>query len=177
MGDTSNSTSPTTPSSGRLAVASILGVKGLRGGLRVEALTDWPERIAQDAEVWLDAAVEPTRIERVERGGRTLVVYLEGINSREGAEALVGRYLEMPPRALPDGAYYWDDLIGLSVHDPRGREVGELVEIFRAGENEVYRIVGPAGERLVPALRSVVLEIDLAAGRMTVADDDSVEVR
>ena len=104
-------------------------------------------------------------------------MYLAGIDSRDAADAIVGRYLEMPPHELPEGAYYWDDLIGLEVCDPRGAVVGELVEIFRAGENEVYRIVGPAGERLVPALKHAVLEIDLAAGRMTVADDDAVEVR
>lgn len=89
---------------------------------------------------------------------------------------MVGRYVEMPPHELPEGAYYWDDLVGLEVRDPRGAVVGELVEIFRAGENEVYRIVGPAGERLVPALKTVVLGIDLAGGRITVADDDAIEV-
>jgi 16S rRNA processing protein RimM len=104
-------------------------------------------------------------------------VYLAGIATREAADAVVGRYLEMPPHELPEGAYYWDDLVGLEVRDPRGGVVGELVEIFRAGENEVYRIVGPGGERLVPALKRVVLQIDLAAGLMTVADDDAVEVR
>ena len=93
------------------------------------------------------------------------------------ADAVVGRYLEMPPHGLPEGAYYWDDLVGLEVLDPRGDVVGELVEIFRAGENEVYRVVGPAGERLVPALKTAVLQIDLVAGRMTVADDDAIEVR
>jgi 16S rRNA processing protein RimM len=140
-------------------------------------LTDWPERIAAGAEVWLDGASAPAHIDRIEAGGRTLVVYLAGIATREAAEAVVGRYLEMPPHELPEGAYYWDDLVGLEVRDPRGAVVGELVEIFRAGENEVYRIVGLAGERLVPALKSVVLEIDLAGGRMTVADDDAIEVR
>jgi 16S rRNA processing protein RimM len=177
MDATSNSTSSTTPSSGRLAVARILGVKGLRGGLRVETLTDFPERLAPKAEVWLDGATEPSTIARVEAGGRTLVLYLAGVETRETADAIIGRYLEMPPHALPDGAYYWDDLVGLEVRDPRGDVVGELVEVFRAGENEVYRIVGPGGERLIPALRSVVLDIDLAAGRMTVADDDALEVR
>lgn len=104
-------------------------------------------------------------------------MYLAGISTREAADSVVGRYLEMPPHDLPEGAFYWDDLVGLEVRDPRGGMVGQLVEIFRAGENEVYRIVGAEGERLVPALKSVVLEIDLVARRMTIADDDSVEVR
>lgn len=145
--------------------------------MRLETLTDWPERIAPGAEVWLDGTSSPTHVDRVETGGRTLVAYLGGIDSRDAADAVVGRYLEMAPHELPEGAYYWDDLVGLEVRDPRGAVVGELVEIFRAGENEVYRIVGPSGERLVPALKRVVLELDLDARRMTVADDDAVEVR
>lgn len=78
---------------------------------------------------------------------------------------------------LPEGTWYWDELIGLSVVEPDGRAVGELVEVFRAGGGEVYRVVGPGGERLVPALRSVVLDVDVAAGRMVVAPDDAEEVR
>jgi 16S rRNA processing protein RimM len=105
------------------------------------------------------------------------VIHLDGIESREAAEALKGRYLEVPTRVLEPGSYYWDDLIGLRVEAPDGQPVGELVEVFRAGGNEVYRIVGPSGERLVPALRSVVERIDLEARVMVVAHDDAEEVR
>jgi len=59
-------------------------------------------------------------------------------------------------------------LVGLSVVDEAGAAIGTVVEVFRAGENEVYRIEGPAGELLVPALRQVVREIDLEAGRMVI---------
>jgi 16S rRNA processing protein RimM len=145
--------------------------------VRIESLTDWPERLEAGAEVWVEGDPEATRIDRVETGGRVAVLYLSGVESREAAETLTGRYLEAPARDLPDGAYFWDQLIGLEVRDRRGAVVGELVEIFRAGGNEVYRVLGPTGERLVPALRSAVLEIDLEHGRMTVADDDADEVR
>jgi 16S rRNA processing protein RimM len=90
------------------------------------------------------------------------------VNTREAAAALVGRYLELPARELPEGSYYWHQLQGLRVVDAAGTELGELVEVFRAGENEVYRVVGKDIELLIPALRSVVREIDLAAGRMVV---------
>jgi 16S rRNA processing protein RimM len=113
----------------------------------------------------------------VETGGRVLIIHLDGIDSREAAEGLTGRYLEVPTRELEEGSYYWDDLIGLRVEAPDGTPIGELVEIFRAGGNEVYRIVGPAGERLVPALRSVVQRIDLEAGVVVVAPDEAEEVR
>jgi len=160
-----------------VAIARVLGAKGLKGGIRVETLTDLPDRIAPGVDVWLEDATDPLRIERVESGGRLTVVYLEGIRTREAAEALANRYLEAPARTLAPGEYYWDDLVGLRVQEPNGAEVGELVEIFRAGANEVYRVVGPAGERLVPALRRSVLRIDLEAKLMVIAADEAEEVR
>ncbi len=127
--------------------------------------------------MWPEGDAAPRRIHHVERGGRVLVIHLDGIDSREGAEALAGRYLEVPSRELDAGTYYWDDLVGLRVEGPDGETIGELVEIFRAGGNEVYRVVGPAGERLVPALRGAVERIDLEAGVMVVGPDDAEEVR
>lgn len=117
------------------------------------------------------------RIDRVELGRRTPVLHLDGVASRHAAEALVGTYLEAAPVGLDDDAYYWDDLVGLRVELPDGTLIGELVEVFRAGGNEVYRVVGPAGERLVPALRSVIQRIDLEGSVMVVAPDEAEEVR
>lgn len=113
----------------------------------------------------------------METGGRTTVLHLDRFTTREAAEALSDKYLEAPARDLPDETYYWADLVGLRVEEPDGALVGELVEIFRSGGNEVYRIVGEAGERLVPALRTTVLKIDLDAGLMVIAPDDAEEVR
>lgn len=177
MDDTSSSRSSPTPTERRRAIARILGAKGLDGGVRVELLTDWPERVAPGAEVWIQGSTAPTRIARVESGRRTPVLHLDGVATRDAAEAIVGTYVEAEAMALDDDAYYWDDLVGLRVELPDGMEVGELVEVFRAGGNEVYRVVGGSGERLVPALRSVVHRIDLEAGLMVVAPDDAEEVR
>jgi 16S rRNA processing protein RimM len=155
----------------------VLGAKGLKGGIRVEVLTDFPERLEPDAELWAEGESAPRRIRHVESGGRVPVIHLDGLDTREAAEALAGRYLEVPARPLEAGSYYWDDLVGLRVQSADGTAIGELVEVFRAGGNEVYRVVGPSGERLVPALRSVVHQIDLEAGVMVVAPDEAEEVR
>jgi len=144
--------------------------------VRVEVLTDWPERLAAGVELWPEGEAAPLRISRVETGGRGTVLHFDGVRTREAAEGLAGRYLEAAPHELPEGAYYWTDLVGLRVEEPDGTEVGRLAEIFRTGGNEVYRIEGSDGERLVPALRTVVLRIDLAAGLMVVAPDDAEEI-
>lgn len=159
-----------------MAIARVLGAKGLKGGVRVESLTDVPDRLSPGARVWVGEPPAPIHIERVESGGRLTVLYLEGVTTREAAEALADQYLEAEPRSLGPDEFYWDQLVGLRVEGPDGLHVGELVEVFRAGGNEVYRIVGPAGERLVPALRTQVLRIDLDAGLMVVAADEAEEV-
>ncbi len=174
MAATSSWRSP--PTSERLAVARVAAVKGLAGALKIESLTDFPERLAPGAEVFLEGDAEPRRIAEMNWSGRVPTMRLEGVTTREAAASLVGRYLELPTRPLPDGSYYWHQLEGLQVVDASGAMLGELVEVFRAGENEVYRVVGDRGETLVPAIRSVVREIDLAAGRMVV-ELDSEEVR
>jgi 16S rRNA processing protein RimM len=151
-----------------VAVARVLGAKGLAGAVRIESLTDHPERLTAGEPLWLEGEAEPRRILESAWGGRVPVLRLEGVSDRAAAERLAGRFLEAPPTPLSPGAFYWHQLVGLSVADEAGAELGELVEVFRAGENEVYRIEGPAGELLVPALRDVVRSIDLGARRMVV---------
>jgi len=152
----------------RLAIARVLGAKGLAGALRIESLTDHPERLAAGQSVWIEDEAEPHRILEAGWGGRVPVLQLDRVTDRATAESLAGRYLEAPAQPLAPDTYYWHQLIGLSVTDEAANELGKVVEVFRAGENEVYRIDGPAGELLVPALREVVRSIDLDAGRMVV---------
>lgn len=176
MDDTSSSRSSTTPSRGRRAVARVLGPRGLKGALRVELITDWPEDLAPGARLWDADGGDSWEVASVESGGRVPVLHLAGVTTREAAEALTGRYLAGPARSLEEGRWFWDDLVGLRVEGPRGEAIGELVEVFRAGGNEVYRVVGPSGERLVPALHSAVSRIDIAAGVMVLTGEEPEEV-
>jgi len=146
----------------------VLGAKGLAGSVRIEALTDHPERLAEGESIWIEDEATPRSILEAGWGGRVPFIRLEGISDREAAEGLVGRYLEAPASPLPPDTYYWHQLIGLTAVDEAGSELGQVVEVFRAGENEVYRIEGPDTELLIPALRDVVRSIDLPAGRMVV---------
>jgi 16S rRNA processing protein RimM len=137
--------------------------------MRLELLTDRNDRLTVGASLYVEGEEAPRRIDEVELGGRVPVVRLEGVERREQAEALSGRYLEVEAEPLPAGHYYWHQLVGIRVTDEAGRELGTLVEIFRAGENEVYRVEADGRpELLLPALRDVVREIDLEAGTMTV---------
>jgi 16S rRNA processing protein RimM len=155
--------------SDRLAAARIIGPKGLSGAVRLEVLTDRADRLIVGASLFIEGEEGPRTIHEVELGGRVPVVRLEGIDRREDAEALIGRYLEVEAEPLPPGHYYWHELVGLRVVDEAGHDLGRLVEVFRAGENEVYRVEADGQpELLLPAIRDVIREIDLESSTMTV---------
>lgn len=160
----------------RLAVAYVVGVKGLRGQLKVEPLTDVEERLKPGAPVFIEGEDGARTVSGTEERGRVLVLGLEGIDTREAAQALVGRYLETEARELPPETYYWHELIGISVSDESGRALGSVEEVFRAGENEVFRVTGPDGETLVPAVRGIVTKLDVEQRSMVVRLD-SEELR
>jgi 16S rRNA processing protein RimM len=164
------SSSTSSPTSESLAVARVMGVRGLKGDLRVMTLTDAPEHLAAGELVVVEGETEPREIAEAGISRHGPVLRLTGITDRAQASALIGRHLLAPtgPDELPAGTYWWHELEGLEVVTPDGRVIGQLEEVFRAGANEVYRVVGADGEVLVPALHSIVVKIDLAAGQMTI---------
>jgi 16S rRNA processing protein RimM len=166
------SSSTSSPTSDPLAVARVMGVRGLKGDLRVMALTDTPERLGVGELVVIEGETEPRAILEAGFSKHGPVLRIAGITDRDAAAAFIGRHLLAPdaPEELPAGTYWWHQLEGLAVVTPEGRSIGQLEEVFRVGSNEVYRVVGPDGEVLVPSLRSVVLEINVEAGQMTIRD-------
>jgi 16S rRNA processing protein RimM len=153
----------------RLAAARIVGAKGLAGAVRIELLTDWPEHLAPGSLIFVEGETQPRVVRELQTGGRVPVLALDAVETREAAEALIGRYLEVEAHELPEGSYYWHQLVGLRVIDEARMPLGELVEVFRAGENEVYRVLREDGsELLLPAVRDVIRDIDIDGGRMVV---------
>jgi 16S rRNA processing protein RimM len=145
--------------------------------MRLEVLTDRADRLSVGSQLFPEGEATSRRITAAETGGRVPVIQLEGVESRQQAEAMIGRYLEVEAEPLPAGSYYWHQIVGLKVADEDGRQLGTVVEVFRAGENEVYRVESEGQpDLLLPALREVIRDIDLPAGRMIVRYE-SEEVR
>ena len=148
-------------------VGRVLAPQGLRGEVKVESLSDFPERFAPDAVLWLRG--EPVRIEASRFQGRTLVLKIEGVGDRTAAEGLRGAEFTAAPIAdLGEGTYYRDDLVGMKVTDEQGQALGELAEIFSTGSNDVYVVRGALGELLLPATDDVIKSIDVAARKIVV---------
>ena len=152
-----------------VVVGRVLGPWGIRGDVRVELHTGSPERFAAGARVYLDGAETAVVSSRPHKGG--LVVRFASVAGRTAAETLKGASLTVPRdevAPLPGGSYYYFQVIGLRVVTNDGDDLGRVHEVLATGGNDVYVVRGPTGERLVPALKNVVLEVDLDRELMTV---------
>jgi len=70
---------------------------------------------------------------------------------------------------LPEGEYYFHELLGLVVLDEAGETLGKISEIIETGANDVYVVMNDAHrELLLPAIPDVILDIDLDSKTMRV---------
>ena len=71
---------------------------------------------------------------------------------------------------LEKGEYYCADLIGLTIVDEEGAELGKLTEILQTGANDVYEMTLKDSEEkiYIPAIKDCVKEIDIEAGKITI---------
>lgn len=154
----------------RIAVGLVRGLHGLNGGVRVETLSDDSERYAVGSELLAEGDDTPLVVAWSGPSKPGVLVRFEGISSREAAERLRDRYLEVIVSGdLPDGLWYWHQIEGLAVVTREGVPLGNVVDVFRAGASEVYVVRGgERGEILVPAVAEVVVRLDPDAGSMTV---------
>ncbi|MDD5724350.1 MAG: ribosome maturation factor RimM [Syntrophales bacterium] len=103
---------------------------------------------------------------RVQRG--SFFLQLEGVEDLETAGELVGQSVFIPPETLPDGEYYWRDIIGLDIITEEGKRLGKITAILPTGSNDVYICSDGEREVLVPAFADVVQRIDIEKGLMVV---------
>ncbi|MGQ9584175.1 MAG: ribosome maturation factor RimM [Anaerolineae bacterium] len=155
-----------------LAIAQIVAPHGVRGEVRAAILTEFPERFGLLKEVYLGEEGRPVPLERHRFHRGQVVLKLRGCDTRDQAEGLRGVLVQVPlseAMPLPEGAYYVHQVLGLKGWTEGGEFLGEVVEVLETGANDVYVFRGgPWGEILVPALESVVLELDPEQGRMLI---------
>ena len=162
------------PEDGYLLIGKIAGAHGIRGDLKLLSYAESLSVFSQGSRILLKKGDQPGRfhiIDRVKPFKRHGLMTLKGVENRDQAESLAGLDVYMDAFFLPEpeeDAYYWKDLIGMSVFTAEGRSIGRLTEIIPTGSNDVYVVRDGQTEILVPALQSVVVDIDIDRNRITV---------
>ncbi len=161
-----------------LVIGRVVAPRGLQGELRLDIETDDPERFGDLREVYLGAKRTPFRVLRARLHQGQALLMLEGIADRNSAEvwrnALV--YVAMADAIpLQEGEYYCHQIVGLLAITPEGERLGRVTEVLSTGANDVYVVdTGGGQELLLPAIKEVIIRIDLDAGAITVRVPDGL---
>ena len=154
-----------------LMIGEITKPQGVRGEAKVRPCTCDPGRFEGLETVYIerDGGYAPLNVAVNRLGADAVFMNVEGVADRDAAERLRGTRLYID-RAhavqLDEDTNFLADLIGLRGVVSDGRDLGTLKDVMQPGGNDVYVFRGSLGEVLVPALKSVVLAVDLEKGEM-----------
>jgi len=153
-------------------VGRITRAHGVRGEVSVLVLTEVPSRFQAGSRVLLEDGRSLTvKASRPDRG-RLLVTFQE-VPDRTAAEPLAQSYLfvdaaDVP--APPEDAFWPHDLEGCEVFTESGRALGRITEIVHGEANDVWVATADGAETLVPALKDVVVSVDVPGKRVVIRE-------
>jgi 16S rRNA processing protein RimM len=155
-----------------LLVGKLHRPHGVRGEMIMSVLTDFPERLQPELQVYLGTARKPVTIKSLRHHNRGMLISLEGYDSREAVDGLRNNEVFVPADdrpPLPDGELYLHQTIGLKAVTEEGQVLGIISDWIETGANGVFIVRDEEGtEILLPDIDEVVLRIDLEAGEMQV---------
>jgi 16S rRNA processing protein RimM len=147
---------------------------GVHGAVKVRSLSDRPGRFEQLHEVRVAddrGQTADRRVQSVRKAGPVYIIRFEGITTPEEAGVLRGAMLQVPrgeSSASREEPLYQCDLIGMTVVDETGRDLGRLETIWELPGHQVLVVKQADREVLIPAVKEFVTGVDVAQGRMTV---------
>jgi 16S rRNA processing protein RimM len=150
-----------------LEIGKIIRSHGLAGRMKVLSYLESQDVLHNLPEVFVGRRASeavPFPLEVVQPGRESFILKLGGVEDRDAAARLVGLLVWMPSekmKKLPEGEYYWLDIIGLQVLTEEGRDLGRIESVFPTGSNDVYVCQGGEKEILLPAIGEVVRNIDM----------------
>ena len=147
-------------------IGKITRPHGVRGTLRIEPITDDPQRFKLLSKIYIqceNGSQVEYDIANVNIANRYILLDLQQINTRNDAELLRGCYIEIPRQEclpLPEGEHYYFELIGFYVVSNQGKVIGELLDIHSYPANDVYVVKNDDKEILIPAVDEFIEHVD-----------------
>ncbi len=154
-----------------LIIGKITAPRGIRGEVKVEIWTDFPERFTEMETVYIGGdegeANYPPRLFEVERARphkKHILLKLGGVDTRNDAEEFRQQFLYVSTEEtepLSSEEYYVHQIIGLRVLTDEGEQLGAVSDVWPTGSNDVYVVEREGKPLLIPATKEVVREINL----------------
>ncbi|MBI5789474.1 MAG: 16S rRNA processing protein RimM [Candidatus Schekmanbacteria bacterium] len=157
-----------------VVVGKIVKCQGIKGELQLEPLTADPGRFERLKFVYVqrrDGTTQLCELEKVWYHKRRVIVKLAGYDTVDTAGTLAGSELAVKSEdliRLAPGSYFYFQIIGLDVYTQEARHLGKVEDIFSTGSNDVYVVKDHGKEYLLPAIKDVILQVDLENKRLII---------
>ncbi|MEA2007679.1 MAG: ribosome maturation factor RimM, partial [Chloroflexota bacterium] len=142
-----------------LVVGKLRRPHGLQGEMKMTVLTDFPQLLVKGQEVFVGEEYHPLKIRSVRWQVEDMLISFEGYFDRDTVGAYRNKLLFMRAEdfpLLPEGEYFFHQVIGLKVMTEDGQDLGYLVDLLETGANNVYVVRNKDGnEILLPAIEEV----------------------
>ncbi len=169
------------PAAGLVCLGEVLGPHGVKGAVRVKSFAAAPADLVAYGALVDASGTRRFALTLIGESRGALIARFEGVDDRDGVEALRGLRLYVPRRAMPapePESYYQTDLIGLRVIDKAGQAIGTVRAVLDLPAGAVIEIArADGGELLLAFTDATVPSIDLEAGLMVVDPPEEVEAR
>lgn len=161
-----------------IVIGKIGAPQGIRGEVRLIPLTDFPERFKTLKTALLDDGTS-LQVESVRYHQQFVLLKFKGLDDRNAIEHLKNKLIQIERKdliPLPEGHFHVFDIIGLTVYNEQEECLGKISDVLQTGSNDVY-IVEQKDKQplLIPGLKTVVLNIDVANGKMIVKLQEELE--
>lgn len=166
--------SPEQPSAApnHLVVGRVVAARGLRGEMRVDLLDPDGSQFLQAEEVYIGEEGVCFKVRQARLFKSQGLLQVEGIDDRDAAERWRNaevRVVAKDVAPLEEDEYYYRQVLGLSVVTEEGENLGRVTDVLPTGANDVYVVQGlDSEELLLPAIKDVILKVDLDSGTMIV---------
>ena len=157
-----------------MEIGQIVNTNGIKGLVKVIPFTDDITRFEKLKTIYIekDNKLEEFAIEQVKYSKNIVLLKLKGIDDINIAEKYKNAYLKIDRKdavKLPEDSYFIVDLIGLEVLTEEGEKLGNLVDVFPTGSNDVYVVKNDLGKQiLLPAIGEVIKKVDMSNRKMIV---------
>lgn len=165
--------------SDRIIVGTLSGAFGVQGEVRLKSFCTVPTAIADYVPLTTEDGRTFQQIVLTGQQKNALVARVDGITTKEQADALSGTKLyagrdQLP--TLPDDEYYHTDLIGLEVFDTGGTLIGTVKDVLNNGSDDLLEVnvPGASDTALLPFTLDAVPTVDLAARRIVADPPDGI---
>ncbi len=156
-------------------IGRVARTHGVRGKIKIDYFGEDASQFGLYREVFIrdrNGAPQAYEVLEVQSQPNHIILRLKKIETIEEAKRLIGREVLIAKKSLPglpEGEYYWIEILGMEVETEEGKRLGRIEEILPTGANDVYVIRGGRKEIFLPAIESVIRSIDLEKRVMKVA--------